>query len=244
MENIILSLFPTPDRLLEATEIELDRALLRYVAAATDDPMRAVGITRDGAVISLFERGGYDCPHGTKVEVQKVVGRAWKRLEDTDLIDEPDPFNGKNGYRVVSAKGRQALGGVDFAAVMVRNAFTREMFPKLPDAAWNAFRVGDYDTAVFESFKAVEVAVRKKGNFAEADFGQTLMAKAFDPSNGPLRDQAGSLNRRKARQKLFEGALGEIRNPKAHSDPVITDTLTAVEEMMTAGALLRIVGGV
>jgi len=59
-----------------------------------------------------------------------------------------------------------------------------------------------------------------------------------------LRDQAGSLNRRKARQKLFEGALGEIRNPKAHSDPVITDTLTAVEEMMTAGALLRIVGGV
>ena len=97
---------------------------------------------------------------------------------------------------------------------------------------------------MFESFKAVEVAVRKKGNFAEADFGQTLMAKAFDPSNGPLRDQAGSLNRRKARQKLFEGALGEIRNPKAHSDPVITDTLTAVEEMMTAGALLRIVGGV
>lgn len=58
MENIILSLFPTPDRLLEATEIELDRALLRYVAAATDDPMRAVGITRDGAVISLFERVG------------------------------------------------------------------------------------------------------------------------------------------------------------------------------------------
>src|SRR5262245_2816222 len=203
--------------------------------------MRAVGITREGAVISLFERGGYDCPHGTKVEVQKVVGRAWKRLEDSDLIEEPDPDNGKNGYRVVSQKGRAALEGTDFAAAMTRNAFTREMFPLLPDAAWNAFRVGDYDTAVFESFKAVEVVVRKKGNFAETDYGQALMAKAFDPSNGPLRDRAGSPSRRNARQKLFEGALGEIRNPKGHSDPSITDTLTAVEEMMTAGTLLRIV---
>src|SRR5262249_31151383 len=129
LKSIILSLFPTPDRLLESTDIELDRALLQYVATATDDPMRAVGITREGAVISLFERGGYDCPHGTKVEVQKVVGRAWKRLEDSDLIEEPDPDNGKNGYRVVSQKGRAALEGTDLAAAMTRNAFTREMFP-------------------------------------------------------------------------------------------------------------------
>jgi hypothetical protein len=41
----------------------------------------------------------------------------------------------------------------------------------------------------------------------------------------------------------LKGAMGELRNPKGHNDPSITDTLTAVEEMMTAGALLRIADG-
>jgi HEPN domain-containing protein len=33
----------------------------------------------------------------------------------------------------------------------------------MPEAAWNAFQSGDYDTAIFEAFKAVESAVRRKG---------------------------------------------------------------------------------
>jgi hypothetical protein len=52
---------------------------------------------------------------------------------------------------------------------------------------------------------------------------------------------AGGRSRREARRDLFKGAIGELRNPKGHNDPTITDTLIAVEEMMTAGALLRIV---
>jgi hypothetical protein len=61
--------------------------------------------------------------------------------------------------------------------------------------------------------------------------------------NFSLRKQSQSV--RKAltsnRCELFTGALGELRNPKAHQDPTITDPLVAVEEIMTAGALLRIV---
>ncbi len=41
--------------------------------------------------------------------------------------------------------------------------------------------------------------------------------------------------------QLFTGAFGEIRNPKGHNDPAITDTLIAVEELMAAGVLRRIV---
>ena len=47
---------------------------------------------------------------------------------------------------------------------------------------------GDYDTAVFQAFKEVEVAVRVKGKFAETDVGTKLMRKAFDKDTGPLRD--------------------------------------------------------
>ena len=111
----------------------------------------------------------------------------------------------------------------------------------LPDAAWNAFRAGDYDTAVFEAFKAVESAVRKKSALSESDHSAMLMTKAFNPDNGLLTDMAAPKSRREARRDLFRGALGELRNPKAHGDPTITDTLIAVEEMMTASTLLRIV---
>ena len=37
------------------------------------------------------------------------------------------------------------------------------------------------------------------------------------------------------------GAMGELRNPKAHSDPTITDPREAIEELMTASLLLRMV---
>jgi len=112
--------------------------------------------------------------------------------------------------------------------------------PELPEASWNAFSSGDYDTAIFEAYKAIEVAVHKKGGFT-TEFGAALMKGAFDPNTGPLRDKTASPSRRKARCELFTGAFGEIRNPKAHNDPTITDTLVAVEELMTAGVLRRIV---
>jgi hypothetical protein len=67
------------------------------------------------------------------------------------------------------------------------------------------------------------------------------MRKAFDPDKGPLSDMKALRLRRARRCELFTGALGELPNPKAHHDPTITDPLVAVEEMMIASTLLRIV---
>jgi hypothetical protein len=236
---ILLQLFPTADQLLQASEIERERALLDHVAAVCADPARRMA-TREGVATELYGRGGYDYHVDKRNNVQRVVSRAWKALEDAGLIEEPDPDNGRNGYRVVSEKGRTAITEIDFGAAKIRGVFTREMFhTSLPDAAWNAFRAGDYDTAVFEAFKAVEIAVYKKGKYAGNEHGVPLMMMAFNPTNGPLRSADAS--HAEARRNLFAGALGELRNPKAHRGPRITDPLIAIEEMMTAGALLRIV---
>jgi Protein of unknown function (Hypoth_ymh) len=248
MSNSILTLFPTADQLLRASDIELERALLRRVVAISDDPMRRM-ITRDSAAVELFGSGGYEYDVGKRNDVQKRISRAWRTLEDARLIEEPDPDNGKNGYRVVSPEGREANAATDLAGAKVRSRFARELFhPSLPDAAWNSFRSADYDTAVFEALKAVEVAVRKKGlgknGIGGNDHGVDLMRKAFDTSSGPLTDYAATIRRRNRRLELFTGTFGELRNPKAHQDPTITDPLIAVEEMMVAGALMRIVDNV
>lgn len=200
-------------------------------------------ITRDATIMQLFEAGGYAHSVQAKTDVSRVVSRAWKNLEDRQFIEEPDTYNGKNGYRLPSVEGRRAHDAVDYMAVSARSKFTRDMFhPDLPEASWNAFSSGDYDAAIFEAYKAVEVLVRTKGRLST--YGAALMKDAFDPNTGPLRDKAASLNRRKARCELFTGAFAEIRNPKAHNDPTITDTLIAVEELMTAGVLRRIVDSV
>jgi Protein of unknown function (Hypoth_ymh) len=67
------------------------------------------------------------------------------------------------------------------------------------------------------------------------------MKNAFDSDKGPLSDMQAPRGRRSRRCELFTGAFGELRNPKAHSDPSITEPLVAVEEMMVASTLLRIV---
>lgn len=237
----IIDEYPSPGQLLALSEVDLERIVLRYVVEISNDPMCRMA-TRDALSNGLFERGGYEYDATMRTNVARAIARAWKAIENDALIEEPDSYNGKNGYRIASPKGREANSQFDFAAAKARNQFSREMFhPSLPDAAWNALRAGDHDTAVFEAFKGVESAVRKKAGLGEADFGWQLMEKAFDPDNGPLTDKTARKSKRVARRDLFKGAFGEIRNPKAHGDPTITDPQVAVEEMMTAATLQRIV---
>jgi uncharacterized protein (TIGR02391 family) len=239
--NVIIAHYPTIEQIRVAPELEVERVLLRAVVEYCADGMHPM-VTRDAIPTLLLEADGYAYNAQARSDLGRVIARAWKALENAGFIEEPDSYNGKNGFRVPSAEGRQAQKATDYIGVRMRTKFTREMFhPSLPDAAWNAFSVGDYDTAVFEAFKSLEVAVRTKGGFSNTDFGAALMKKAFDPNSGPLRDQAATRNRRLARCELFTGSFGEIRNPKGHNDPTITDTLVAVEELMTAGMLRRIV---
>lgn len=248
MPNSINALFPAAAAFLDAAETDIERAVLRVYLEHTDQPFRGM-TTAQNIATQLFETGGYAYEVGVRNRIDRAISRATRKLEDAGLIEEPDFHNGRNGFRIISQRGREVVAANDYEAAKVRSLVSREMFhPSLPDAAWNAFRVGDYDTAVFEAFKAVESAVRKKtvgkNNITLSDHTVSLLRKAFDPTAGPLSDMSAPEQRRKRRCELFTGAFGELRNPKAHGgDPTIADPHMAVEEMMIASSLLRIVDG-
>ena len=116
----------------------------------------------------------------------------------------------------------------------------RQLHPIIAQKVWAPFLRGDYDTAVFQSFKDVEIAVRKAGGYAEMDYGTDLMRKAFHVQTGNLTDFNQQNAERQARSDLFAGAIGSYKNPGSHRDVGVTAE-EAVEMIILASHLLRIV---
>ena len=108
------------------------------------------------------------------------------------------------------------------------------------DRLWATFLSGDYDTAVFQAFKEVEVAVRTACNLTDDDFGAPLMRRAFDKNTGPLRDPEAVGPEREALAHLFAGAMGVFKNPDSHRNVALTDASEASDTIMLANLLLRI----
>jgi uncharacterized protein (TIGR02391 family) len=108
-----------------------------------------------------------------------------------------------------------------------------------------AFLRGEYDTAVFQAFREVEIAVRDAGRFPADLVGVELMRQAFRAVNrpnqaaqtpGPLTDA----NLPIAMAHLFAGAIGLYKNPQSHRY-VPTSAAETAEVVLFASHLLRIV---
>jgi uncharacterized protein (TIGR02391 family) len=99
---------------------------------------------------------------------------------------------------------------------------------------------GEYDTAVFQAFKEVEVAVRDGGGYAPTDLGVDLIRKAFHEDTGRLTDKSMPPAERQSVAHLFAGAIGLYKNPHSHRHVPI-EAEEAVEMIMLASHLLKIV---
>jgi uncharacterized protein (TIGR02391 family) len=154
--------------------------------------------------------------------------------------DRPDP--GEDGWYFVTRRGQQIKKAEDLASYRRADMLPKKLLhPVIAQKVWATFLRGDYDTAVFQAFKEVEVAVRTAGGFAAEDIGTALIRKAFDPAKGPLTDTSVPHSEREALAHLFAGAIGSYKNPHSHRTVSITDQTEAVEMIIMASHLLKIV---
>jgi uncharacterized protein (TIGR02391 family) len=122
-----------------------------------------------------------------------------------------------------------------------------QLHPLIAAKVYPAFLLGEYDTAVFQAFREIEVAVRRAGGFPDDLVGTKLMRDAFRPDTknssalpGPLTDATLPVAEQDGMSNLFAGAISLYKNPQSHQN-IPTEAIDAAEVIVFASHLLRIV---
>ena len=97
-----------------------------------------------------------------------------------------------------------------------------------------------FETAVFEAFKTLEVAIRTAAGLGHDLVGVQLASRAFNPEDGPLTENGAEKGERVALMNLMTGALGSYKNPASHRRVEI-EANEARDMIILASHLLKIV---
>ncbi|WP_372783465.1 TIGR02391 family protein [Phenylobacterium sp.] len=177
-------------------------------------------------------------PNDARDDVGMALAEALSWLETQGLIVRNPGQAG--AHYVVTRRGAKAMGRSNFDAYRLGRTLPVELLQDdLAEKVHHLYLRGDYEVAVFQAFKMVEVAVRRAGGFAPDDVGMKLMRAAFRPEAGPLTDKSAPPGEQEALMELFAGAMGYAKNPPGHRD-VAHNRQSAARLIIFASELLEI----
>lgn len=178
-------------------------------------------------------------PEDKRSAVQHAMAEGWNWLIREGLI-APAPGD-TFGWHFVTRRGKQLKNREGVAAYSSLVLLPRALLhPTVLKCCWSAFMRGEYDTAVFQAFRELEVFIRSAGEFSADDIGVPLAQKAFSEKGGPLADMAAPSGERVALLNMMAGALGSYKNPHSHRR-VQLRAEEASEMIVVASHLMKIV---
>jgi len=242
------SLVPSADDLLALEVEELAGVLLVHLNSA--EGHRGSSAFQNGLISprNFFMFLDQQPPYpGRQQEISRALMEAWSWLQGEGfLVRHPEQLA---DWFFLSRRAKQLRSRDDFSAYSKANLLPRgHLHPLIAAKVYPAFLRGEYDTAVFQAFREVEVAVRKAGDFADDLVGKPLMRDAFRPADankpgvqpGILTDMALPVAEQEGMASLFAGAIALYKNPQSHRN-VPTDAMDAAEVIGFASHLLRMV---
>ena len=228
-------LIPDADTLLALEPEELGLVLLQVINLSSEGQFHSGYFTH--SINQLTPP-----PYGERTrDAMVAIAEAIAWLEGQGLVahDIRSPFGEP---LIVSRRGRRIVTAD--AVVDYRKASSipfHLLHPKLAVEVRASLLRGNYPTAVFEAFRQVEAAIREAGGFSAFDHGADMARLAFHSQTGPLTDMSRPLWEREALASLAAGAVGSYRSPLSHRTQTLIDPTDAVEMLMIASHLLRIV---
>lgn len=171
--------------------------------------------------------------------IAQAVAEAWMWLEREALV-APKP--GQTGdWIFITRRGLKFRESGDVGKFKAAELMPQETLDTtLAAKVRPAFLRGDYETAVFNAFKEVEIRVRTLGEYSRRDIGVPLMRKAFHQETGRLIDAEQELGERQGVADLFAGAIGSFKNPSSHRDVDFQDPEEVIQLIYLADLLIRI----
>ena len=173
-------------------------------------------------------------------EIGEAMTEAWIWLE-RELMLAPTPGKERQ-WLYVTRRGKELATAGDIGNYKRGNIISpNTLDPILASKVVHLFIRGDYDTAVFQAFKELEIRVRSASSLPQELIGTDLMRSAFHPDNGKLTDMTRPRAERDATGHLFAGAIGLFKNPSSHRDVNWDEPIECAELIYLANHLLRMV---
>lgn len=227
-------LIPDPEDVLAMEPEELAGALLQALNASGHHQF-----SKHNTMLAISNGTPPPYPFPYTARVPNAVAEAWAWLEsECLLIDKPaDPH-----WQFLSRRGQTLTSPQAFAVFRGARAFPKELLHvRVRQEAWPSFSRGRFDTAIFEAFREVEIAVRDAAGYPQHEHGVPMIRRAFHSKTGPLTDRSVDDAERDATSALFAGAIGSYKNPNSHRHVGRDDVAEAGELLMLASHLLRVV---
>jgi len=231
-----------PDVLLAMEPEELGAKLLFLLQKETNrEPFILSNILLELWPYNYLPSQELPYPEARKGEINSALAEAWSWLIAQGLLVHVPNASGTLAY-VLSRRARKFTDETEFGRYAVARMLQREtLHPRIAADVWMDFMRGKFDIAVFEAMKAVEVAVREASGLPSDLYGVKLMREAFKSKTGPLADHTTDVGEQDSQSALFAGAIGSYKNPQSHRDVNLDNPIEALEIVMLANHLLRIV---
>lgn len=209
----LIDYLPNADALLALPPEDLGIILLPLVQAE-----RTRNVTKSHFEVPPFNGNNPGYPDSKHGLVFYAIAEAWQWLLNEGLLmpapDQP------NGYFCLTKKGANLKVAADIEAYRLGNILPVGLLnPRIAEKVRPMFMRGDYDVAVLQAFKDVEIAVRKAAGLSDSDIGRKLMQTAFRPEDGSLTIVGADKGEQVGLMDLFSGAIGYCKNPASHRSP-------------------------
>lgn len=177
MSKSIHSIIPDHEAILALEPEEVAGVVLEYLNSI-DQSREGMPNRYNFSLSNTVE----EYPKEVREQILEVLMEGWSWLEREGLI-APKP--GQQGEWVfVTRRGRMIKTADQLKAFRRSDLLPRQLLhPIIGHKVWSNFIRGEYETAVFQAFKEVEVAVRKASGLPQTDVGVKLMRNAFGIGN-------------------------------------------------------------